>query len=108
MLGNRGGLLPKIDTTYVWNACILLKGPQFSTLYSGGSCAICTGPSSINNWLSKHNLNAMAFKFGTHELVVLYHFRIMHVDVIIQSSDGCAIVSNGKSQSLSVHYSSSC
>ena len=27
-LGNRGGLAPKIDSTYVRNACLLLKGPK--------------------------------------------------------------------------------
>ena len=53
-LGNRGGLAPKIDSTEVRNACLLLKGPKCcvsrtlegSPHYRSGSCAICTGPSS--------------------------------------------------------------
>ena len=53
-LGNRGGLAPKIDSTQVRNACLLLKGPKCcvsrtlegSPRYRSGSCAICTGPSS--------------------------------------------------------------
>ena len=55
MLGNRGGLAPKIDSTQVRNACLLLKGPKCcvsrtlegSPRYRSGSCAICTGPSSL-------------------------------------------------------------
>ena len=67
MLGNREGLAPKIDSTYVRNACLLLKGPKccvlegspielaqlcnldsrrFSTLLRWHSCAVCTGPAS--------------------------------------------------------------
>ena len=42
MLGNRGGLAPKIDSTQVRNACLLLKGPKFCVLegspgYRGGT-----------------------------------------------------------------------
>ena len=52
LLGNRGGLAPKIDSTSVRNACLLLKGPKCcvsrtlegSPRYRSGSCAICTGP----------------------------------------------------------------
>ena len=41
MLGNRGGLAPKIDSTEVRNACLLLKGPKCCVLegsprYRGG------------------------------------------------------------------------
>ena len=45
MLGNRGGLVPKIDSTKGRNACLLLKGPKFcvswtlegSPRYRGGT-----------------------------------------------------------------------
>ena len=51
MLGIKGRLVPKIDSTQVRNACLLLKGPKCcfswtlegSPCYRGGSCAICTG-----------------------------------------------------------------
>ena len=54
MLGNRGGLAPKIDSTKVRNASLALKGPKCcvsgtlegSPHYRGGSCAICTGQAS--------------------------------------------------------------
>ena len=41
-LGNRGGLVPKIDSTQVRNACLLLKGPKCCVLegsprYRGGT-----------------------------------------------------------------------
>ena len=41
-LGNRGGLAPKIDSTEVKNACLLLKGPKCCVLegsprYRGGT-----------------------------------------------------------------------
>ena len=46
--------MPKTDSTYVRNACLLLKGPkccvswtpEVSLHYRGGSCAICTGQAS--------------------------------------------------------------
>ena len=39
-LGNRGGLAPKIDSTQVRNACLLLKGPKccVSWTLEGSSC----------------------------------------------------------------------
>ena len=42
MLGNRGGLAPIMDSTYVRNACLLLKGPKCCILegsprYRGGT-----------------------------------------------------------------------
>ena len=49
MLGNRGGLAPKIDSTKGRNACLLLKGLKccVSWTLEGDSCAICTGPASL-------------------------------------------------------------
>ena len=54
MLGNRGGLAPKIA-----NECLLLKGPKCcvsrtlegSPCYRSGSCAICTGPYSLSIYI---------------------------------------------------------
>ena len=47
MLGNRGGLVPKIDSTKVRNACLLLKGPKCcidsiegSPRYRGGTVVL--------------------------------------------------------------------
>ena len=62
ILGNRGGLAPKIDSTSVRNAYLLLKGPKCrvsrtlegSPRYRSGSCAICTGPSSLHNNVFAH------------------------------------------------------
>ena len=36
-LGNGGGLAPKIDSTSVRNACLLLKGPKCCVLIGVGS-----------------------------------------------------------------------
>ena len=57
-LGNRGGLAPKIDSTYIRNACLLLKGPKCCVLegsphYRGGTVVQFAQVRLVTNIIAK-------------------------------------------------------